>query len=140
MPIPMHYETRYEWSGQKENGTAYAEGLPPLAVGDPAEGDAWAPEYMLVAATEICLLNTFLYIANLSKVAVKAYRSTAAGDLTFEKGKGYRFERIVIRPVLTVAPEDREKAERVLERAHQACLISRSLNCPVEVEPQFVVG
>ena len=142
MAIPMHYETAYEWSGSGEGGTMRVAGVDPLAVGAPATGvdqENWTPEHMLLGAVEVCLLNTFVVIGGMSKLTTKAYRSTAEGDLTFEKGNGYRFERIVIRPVVTVSAEMLDKAKDVLQRAHRFCLISRSMNFPVEVEPEFVI-
>ena len=142
MAIPMHYETSYEWGGRGEDGEINVAGLDPLAVGAPAaeaDQENWTPEHMLLGAVETCLLNTYVVIGGMSKLTTTAYRSTAEGDLTFEKGKGYRFERIVIRPVVTVSADMRAKAEDVLTRAHRFCLISRSVNFPVEVEPEFVV-
>jgi len=138
----MHYETSYEWSGAGEEGTLAVAGLSPLSVGVPTEGDAkcWSPEHLLLAAAEICLVNTFLVISGMSKLAVKAYRSSASGELTLVPKEGYKFERITIRPVITVAEGSIERAERILEKSHRACLITRSFNFPVEVEPQFVAG
>jgi len=137
MSIPTHYETSYEWSGEGEQATLDIEGRDPLPVGSPHDGSRYCPEHMIVAAAEICLANTFFVIAANSKLEIAAYTSSAEGHLDFTKGEGYRFEQITIRPVITVAEDARSRVERVLEKAHDACLVARSLGCPVDVEPEF---
>ena len=140
MAIPLHYETSCQWGG--EGGTIGVAGLAPLTVGMPAEGaeqQNWTPEHMMLGAMEACLLNTFTVIGGMSKLVVSAYESTAEGELEFEKGQGYKFARMTIRPVVTVSAEMLDKAKDVLERAHKFCLITRSVNFPVGVEPEFVV-
>jgi organic hydroperoxide reductase OsmC/OhrA len=143
MAIPMHYETSCQWNGEGEGGSLAVPGLDPLTVGMPAEGteqETWTPEHMMLAAMEACLLNTFTVIGGMSKLVVGAYESTAEGELDFEKGQGYKFARMTIRPVVTVSEDMLAKAEDVLERAHKFCLITRSVNFPVDIEPEFVVA
>ena len=98
------------------------------------------PEQMLLGAVEVCLAATFFSIARMSKLTVASWRSTAAGEVEFVPKEGYRYKGIVIRPVVTVAESDIAKATDVMERAHRFCLISRSVNFPIEVEPEFVSG
>ena len=138
MPIPMQYETKYEWKGEAEHGALDAPGHGALDMGTAGEGGRWDPEHLLVAAVETCLANSFLVVAGFSKVEVLGYRSTAEGFLLKEEKKGYRFEKILVRPVVTVAADAIARAQRVMDKAHTVCIISRSLNCPVEVEPEFV--
>ncbi len=135
--LPMHYETTYEWSGgdgvQGTSTAPDADHKPSMDVGG-TKDEGWDPEHLLMTATEACHFNTLHAIARYSKLPLKAYRSSAEGFLTKEKGKGYRFEKMIIRAELTVAEGDEEKAERLLQKAHDVCLISRSFNFPVEVE------
>lgn len=144
MTFPLHYETRYEWSGHGEDGVVQGPGLPALSVGVPTGdelglGDGqWNPEALLLSAVEICLFNTFSYIAAMSKLSFSAYKSTATGDVELVQREGYKFKRIVIRPLLTVAMSDTERARRILDKAHSACLISRSLNFAVDVEAEIL--
>jgi organic hydroperoxide reductase OsmC/OhrA len=59
----------------------------------------------------------------------------AEGKLGKPEGK-LRFTEIVLKPTLTMAQnQDRERANQLLEKAEQECLITRSLKCPVVVEP-----
>jgi organic hydroperoxide reductase OsmC/OhrA len=46
-----------------------------------------------------------------------------------------RFERVTLRPRVTIASGDAEKARALHEDAHHLCFIANSVNFPVEVEP-----
>lgn len=135
--LPMIYTTSYHWSGQAELGTIGAEGRSDLPLASPHVGDRYNPELFLVMAVESCLANSLFAVAGMSQLEIRSYESAAEGELELEKGKGYRFKRVTIRPVLTVEAGKEERATRLLEKAHAICLVSRSLNCPVEVEPEI---
>ena len=50
---------------------------------------------------------------------------------------GMRFTEIVLRPRIAVpAGIDAVRVRRALEKAERACLVSRSLDTPVRVEPE----
>ncbi len=139
MAFPTHYETRFDWSGSGENGLAAGEKLAPLPVGTPSAGEGrWNPEAMLLSAVETCLFNTFAYIAAMSKLSFRSYHSTASGEVELVPREGYRFARITVRPVIAVSGKDIARAQRILEKAHEACLISRSVNFPIDIEPTIV--
>ena len=54
---------------------------------------------------------------------------------------GFQFTRITIRPLLTINSEsDRERGLRLLEKAEKACLVSRSLQSQIVMEPQIVLA
>jgi len=53
---------------------------------------------------------------------------------------GFKFTRVIVRPLVTIHNEqDRERVERVLEKAEQVCLVSRFLDCGMVLEPKIVV-
>jgi organic hydroperoxide reductase OsmC/OhrA len=53
---------------------------------------------------------------------------------------GLRFTRIVLRPRLAVIHEDdRDRAVKLLQKAERSCLVSRSLQTEVTLEPLIVV-
>jgi organic hydroperoxide reductase OsmC/OhrA len=133
--IPMQYKTGYSWSGTEMAGHINIAGLPPLPVGSPHDAVRFSPEHLLVATVEACLGNYILLFAGLSKLEMKAYHSTATGELERSVNGGYRFRRIVIRPVLHVPGASVPLAGRVVGKAHNSCLIARSLNCEVVIEP-----
>jgi organic hydroperoxide reductase OsmC/OhrA len=137
------YNTSVHWNGQRR-GTLSSFGLPDLAISTPPEfkGEAgvWTPEHLFVAAAEICLMATFIGIAELSKVPVTAYRSEARGRLERVEGKGLSFTEIFISPVIELEDlQHRISAERVMEKAEKTCLIANSMLTSIRVEPRFTV-
>ena len=138
--IPLNYQSAYTWTGAAEAGEINIEGSPMLPVGSAHNPERYSPEHLLLVAAETCLANYVLLLSRLSKIEVRDYRSCAEGELMKEKKVGYRFKRILIRPELTVEAGKEAQAERVMEKAHKLCLIARSLNCPVEMEPTVKAG
>ena len=138
-----YYSTQIEWA-KRHRGLLQAPGFPDLTVSPPPEfkGEAgfWTPEHLFVAAAESCLMATFLGIAENSRLTVAGYRSTADGKLEKAAGAGLRFTEITIAPVVELeSPEDRERAERVMAKAAQGCLVANSMALAMRVEPKFVV-
>lgn len=138
--IPLHYHSAYQWTGEATAGEINIDGPPPLPVGSPHDSGRYSPEHLLLVAAEACLANYVLLLAGLSKIEIKDYCSTAEGELMQEEMAGYRFRRIVIRPVVTVAAGKEAQAERVLQKAHKLCLVARSLNCPVDMQASVEAG
>jgi organic hydroperoxide reductase OsmC/OhrA len=138
MSIPMRYETSYQWQGDGQNGALSAADRDPINPGGAEDESRWSPEHLLLAAVESCLANSFIVIAGFSKVDIVGYSSISEGHLVKEPKVGYRFQRITVRPVVTVNAESRDRAERVMDKVHKVCIISRSLNCTVDVEAEFV--
>jgi peroxiredoxin-like protein len=138
-----HYEVQVEWTG-KRGGRLTAEGLPPMDFSAPPEfaGEAgkWTPEHLLVAASASCLTATFLAIAEISKLELETFRMKVHARLEKIAGEGYRFTEIILAPEIGVAPQDVEKAQRVLDKAEKNCFVNRSLKTTVKVEPHFVTS
>ncbi|MEO8216112.1 MAG: OsmC family protein [Acidobacteriota bacterium] len=125
------------------SGELHAEGKPTLRVSSPPEfgGDAgvWTPEDLFVAAVEVCLMLTFAGIAAKRGLNFAAYESHADGVLEWQQGS-YRFTRVIVSPTIRFFDESSLAAGReILRRAHDTCLVARSLNCEVVVEPSLVV-
>lgn len=137
------FQTQTEWKSGRQ---AVVHGLetPELQLSAPVEFQGqpgfWTPEFLLVAAAEVCLMETFLGIGEWSHLKITAYRSTAQG--TLEKVEGaLRFTEITIRPQIQVETEEqRTIAEHVMAKARAGCLIANSLRTPVIVEATFQVA
>jgi len=83
-------------------------------------------------------MATFVAIAELSKLEVVSFTSTAVGKLEKLEGQGYRITEIVLRPKLVIRFEsDAERAQRILEKAERNCLISNSIRTAVTLEPEI---
>jgi len=138
------YRVIAAWKGGRM-GTASAEQIEPqISFSSPPEfkGEAgyWTPEHFLVAAVSSCFVVTFYAIAELSKLEFLALELSAVGKLGKPEGK-LRFVEMVLSPTVTIARnEDRERANRLLEKAEQGCLIARSLAFPVTMEPVVQVA
>lgn len=103
------------------------------------ERGRWTPEHLLVAATASCLAATFRSMAEHSKFEFISLHVDAAG--TLEKSEdGFHFSRIVLRPRLgVIRDDDRERAVKLLQKAERSCLVTRSLQTEVTMEPLVVV-
>ena len=99
----------------------------------------WSPEHLLVAAVSSCLMTTFLAIAENSKLPFLAFDCSANGKLELVEGK-YMISEIQLDPVLAIEDEHlKEKAERILQKAEAACLISNSVKSRIIFNPQILV-
>jgi peroxiredoxin-like protein len=139
-----HYKVSVTWMS-RHKGWAKAEGVkeevkfstPPEFGGEPG---FWSPEQLLVAAANSCYLSSFLFLAERSKVGVAGYHAEGEGRLEKIEGKGYQFAEIILRPVVVLEQEkDMMRAQRLLEKAERACIITNSLMTPVRVEPRIEV-
>jgi organic hydroperoxide reductase OsmC/OhrA len=122
----------------------HCEGKPLLRVSGPpefkGESGLWTPENLFVAAVEVCLMLTFVGIAEKRGLKFATYESRAEGLLEWQQGS-YRFTRVIVSPTITFFDEQSIPAAReIIERAHDTCLIARSLNCEVIVEPCLTVN
>lgn len=95
----------------------------------------WSPEHLFTAAVNSCLMTTFLAIAENSKLAFESFSCKSTGKLEKVDGK-LMMSEIVLEPVVTINHEnDREKAERVLQKSEAACLISNSVKSTITMIP-----
>lgn len=128
----LPHEYAVEASAEATGSVALsAPGLPPLQTGPPAQfggsGEEWSPETLLVAAAADCLVLTFRVIASASKVSWTGLRCSATGKLDRADGVT-RFTQLALHADLKVPKEtDTQKAQRLLEKAAKACLVTNSL-------------
>jgi peroxiredoxin-like protein len=107
---------------------------PPEFGGDPG---LWTPEHLLLGAVATCYVSTFGTIGELSKLKFSSLEVFVEGTIEKQEG-GFRFTQITLRPALTIErDDDRDRAQCLLEKAERACLISRSLACPVTLETRI---
>ncbi|MFZ0731916.1 MAG: OsmC family protein [Candidatus Sulfotelmatobacter sp.] len=110
---------------------------PPEFQGEPG---IWTPEHFFTAAVATCFITTFQAIATFSKFNAAALEVSVDGQIEKLEG-GYRFTRVTVRPVLTVHNEsDRDRGLRLLEKSEKACLVSRSLQSEIVLDPRIVVA
>lgn len=119
------------------------DGLPELSVSSPPEFGGpphiWSPEHLFVASVAGCLMTTFRSIAARSGVEVLEYSDEASGILRKGPEGFYSIEQIVLRPTIVISDDSkRDRAQRLIERAEEVCLIGRSIRCLVVLEARVV--
>ncbi len=144
------YTTHVRWSADGEGTKSYrsysrnftiaAQGKPDIAgSSDPAfRGDAlrYNPEELLVASLSACHMLWYLHLCSVNEIVVLDYRDAATGTLEERDGSG-QFVRVTLRPAVKVSPgNDLARAIALHEEAHRLCFIARSVNFPVDVEPE----
>lgn len=140
------YTATIVWDGNRGEGTAtYAgydrdyraliDGKPPLAgSADPVfrgRSDRHNPEDLFVTALAACHMLAYLALCARQGVRVLAYTDEAVGTLATDASGG-RFERVELRPRVTVAdPEEVEQALALHDAAHARCFIANSCSLPI---------
>ncbi|MFO0780256.1 MAG: OsmC family protein [Nitrospira sp.] len=132
------YQTVVKWTEQRK-GMISCAGKPDVEVATPPEfkghENIWSPEDLFVASANVCLMTTFLAVAERAGLAFSSYESTAEGRLELVEGK-FQFTAITIRPSITLKPGgDAAKAKELIEKAEHNCLISNSMKAEVTLEP-----
>ncbi|MRW86288.1 OsmC family peroxiredoxin [Pseudoduganella sp. FT26W] len=146
-----HYQVDVEWTGNRGSGTSgyrdydrnhtiSADGKPAIpGSSDPAfRGDAarWNPEDLLVASASACHKLWYLHLCAEAGIVVTAYVDEAEGTMK-EDASGGRFERIVLRPRVTIAAGNPELAASLHHAAHEKCYIANSVNFPILCQPSI---
>jgi peroxiredoxin-like protein len=132
------YRTAVRWTGQKM-GEASSPGKPAVAVATPPEFKGhegiWSPEDLFVASVNVCVMTTFLALAERAGLSFTGYESEAEGRLEMVDGK-FQVTAITLRPQVTLqATEESAKARELLGKAEGNCLISNSIRTKVSIEP-----
>ena len=132
------YQTSVKWTAQRK-GMISCTGKPDVQVATPPEfkghENIWSPEDLFVASANVCLMTTFLAVAERAGLVFSSYASTAEGRLEIVEGK-FQFTAITIRPSITLMPGgDAAKAKELIEKAEHNCLISNSMKAKVILEP-----
>ena len=133
------------------NASAEAEGtvtlkandLPQIVTAPPAEfggpGDQWSPETLLVGSVADCFILTFRAISRASNLEWSSLDCSAEGVLE-RIGRVTHFTKITVRATLTVpGNSDTAKAQRLLEKSEEACLITNSLSAEAHLETDIIL-
>lgn len=132
------YQTAVKWTEQRK-GVMSCAGKPDVQVATPPEFKGhegiWSPEDLFVASVNVCLMTTFLAVAERAGLAFSSYESTAEGRLELVEGK-FQFTAITLKPSIALkSAADAGKAKELIEKAEANCLISNSMKATVTLEP-----
>lgn len=140
--LPHHYSVIVN-AEPEHSLKASAAHLPILEVAPPRQfdgpGDKWSPEELLLAAVANCFVLSFRTVASIAKLEWQTIQCTTEGVLD-KVERAMQFTEIVTKVVLTVEHEDsRLKAEKLLGKAEQICIVSNSLTATKHLEIEIVV-
>ena len=141
--MPHHY--RVSASAEADGNILLQENkLPHLVSAPPAEfggpGDQWSPEHLLVASIADCFILTFRAVARASKLEWAAIESSAVGVMD-RVDRVTKFTEFTVKATLAVSQgTDLDKAQRLLEKAEGACLITNSLSAECHLETEIIVS
>ena len=103
------------------------------------EAGFWTPEHFLLAAVTTGVVATFRAVAAASKLELQGIEVASSGIIEKDSG-GFRFTKINLKPIAIIFEEqERERAQRLLEKTEKVCLVTRSLSCSVELDPKILV-
>jgi organic hydroperoxide reductase OsmC/OhrA len=133
-PKEFHFPLTVEWIGERRvaarvAGKAVIEIAPP-PVFRGTDSSAWSPEDFLVAAAASCLAVTFTGLAARAGLSYTMLRVDADGVAGSRDDGRFGFTRLLLQ--LQVESEYAEAARRLAKQAEQTCLVSASLDLPVE--------
>ena len=127
-------------AGAKNSGNVVlsSDGVADLPSAAPAEfggpGDQWSPESLLVASVADCFILSFRAIARASRLDWDSISCNVDGTLD-RIDRVTQFTGFKVSATLHVPlGSNEEKAQRLLEKAEHACLITNSLKAESELE------
>ncbi|MFT7288160.1 MAG: peroxiredoxin-like protein [Halieaceae bacterium] len=129
-PLPHHYNVTAS-ATTDSNVALKGDNLPEIISAPPAEfggpGDQWSPESLLVAAVADCFILSFRAIARASKLDWLDLHCEVSGTLERVE-RTTRFTAISVDAKLTISADtNADKAEKLLHKAEDSCLITNSL-------------
>ena len=134
----FHFPLAVEWIGERRV-VAQVEGKQPIEITPPpvfrgTDPTTWSPEDFLVAAAASCLAVTFTGLADRAGLAYTSLKVDGDGVVGKRSDGRFGFARIVLRLEVGTAPAEEEQARHLVEQADETCLVSASLDLPVEVQ------
>ena len=126
------------------NLTVRADNLPDISVAPPTQfggpGDQWSPEDLFMASIANCLVLSFKAIARASKLQWDNIECESEGELD-KVDRKVKFTNVLSKVKLSIpTTENKDKAERLLHKAEETCLISNSISCESHIECEIVVS
>lgn len=144
MEASYTYSADVRWIGERK-GILSLEGKVELEFASPPEfggpTGVMSPEDLFVASAVTCYLTTFLAMAD--RVRASFIRFSCSADAVLEKvrGKGLIFTSLTLKPRVAITDQSEEQPiNRALELTKKYCLVTNSMNCQVEMEPQIEVA
>jgi organic hydroperoxide reductase OsmC/OhrA len=125
-----------EWLGGRRVA-AKVDGKQPVEIAPPpvfrgTDPSAWSPEDFLVAAAASCLAVTFTGLAERDGLNYQNLRVDGNGTCGKRPDGHFGFTRLQLQFSVETDPADQARARALAEKAESTCLVSASLDLPVE--------
>lgn len=125
-----------EWIGGRRV-SAHVEGKAPVEIAPPpvfrgTDPSAWSPEDFLVAAAASCLAVTFTGLAERNDLGYTNLKVDGTGTCGKRTDGRFGFTRLQLHLTVETAPPDEARARELAAEAEANCLVSASLDFPVE--------
>jgi organic hydroperoxide reductase OsmC/OhrA len=135
-PKEFHFPLSVEWIGERRVA-AQVEGKPAIEIAPPpvfrgTDPATWSPEDFFVAAAASCLAVTFTGLAARAGLSYTKLKVDADGVAGMRTDGRFGFTQLLLRLEVETEPRDETQARALAERAEQTCLVSTSLDLPVE--------
>ncbi len=137
-PKEFHFPLSVEWIGERRVA-AQVEGKPAIEITPPAvfrgtDPATWSPEDFLVAAAASCLAVTFTGLASRAGLTYTKLKVDGDGVAGTRPDGRFGFTHLLLRLAVETDPDEEEQARQLAEQAEATCLVSASLDLPVETE------
>jgi organic hydroperoxide reductase OsmC/OhrA len=132
----FHFPVGVEWLGERRVA-ARVEGKPAIEITAPpafrgSDPATWSPEDFFVTAAASCLAVTFTGLAAGAGLVYTSLRVEGDGVAGKRADGRFGFTRLSLRLAVETDPTDGSQARRLAEQAEQTCLVSASLDLPIE--------
>jgi thioredoxin len=139
-PAIRHKEFRFPVAVAWDEGrltTARVAGKQPLRIATPPEfrgtnPDVWSPEDAFMGAVASCLAVTIVAIAERDELPLTGLSVHAEGFVGRRADGRFGFVRIEQTVTLETDPDHEDAAREVVARAEDGCLVTASLDLPVQ--------
>jgi peroxiredoxin-like protein len=137
------FEVDLNWLSHKEGILSAHDVGGTLHVATPpsfgGEGREWSPEHLFLSAISSCYMTTFLHFLNKVGVNITKFSCNSIGQIHLVEGK-YKFTQVDVYPKIMVSDESAiEKVSGAVQKTHQYCLISNSVDARIIYHPQILV-
>lgn len=100
----------------------------------------WSPEHLFTASVSSCFLTSFTAVAEYSKFKFEDLKIDSSGKMSRDENGKFVMSEVTIKATLIISDESKEKkAYRLLEKAEEICLITRSVKTKVILEPSVKI-
>lgn len=139
----FHFPLSVDWVGERRVA-AHVEGKRAIEIAAPpvfrgTDPSAWSPEDFLVAAAASCLAVTFTGIAARAGLAYSALSVAGDGVCGMRDDGRFGFTRLLLRLQVETDGAAEKQARQLAEQAEATCLVSASLDLPVETVIEVAV-